>query len=135
MISLTAQYALRAIMHLARAQRWCTADEVAAVARIPPAYVAKVLRALASAGIVQSQRGLNGGFRFDRDAARITVYDIVHAIDHHDAFGVTVEQTESGADASERLLADIRDGVDRRLRRTAVSELLAAREPVLATMA
>jgi Rrf2 family protein len=48
---------------------------------VPPAYLAKVLQALVKAGIVNSQRGIGGGVSLARDARKLTILDIVNAVD------------------------------------------------------
>ena len=48
---------------------------------VPPAYLAKHLQALARAGIVASVPGAKGGYRLARPADRITVLDVVLALE------------------------------------------------------
>ena len=62
MISQTVEYALRAMVHLAReAPGARTTDQVARTTRVPRAYLSKVLQSLRRAGLVRSQRGIGGG--------------------------------------------------------------------------
>ena len=63
-------------------------------ARLEPPTVAKVLKLLAQAGLVVSQRGASGGYRLARAAAEITVADIVAAIEG--PFGMTECSVHSG---------------------------------------
>jgi Rrf2 family transcriptional regulator, nitric oxide-sensitive transcriptional repressor len=83
MISQTAEYALRAmIVLLAREDGpYCSAQDVAAHAKVPVDYMAKILHALVKAGLVIAQRGRNGGCRASRPASEICVLDIVQAVD------------------------------------------------------
>jgi Rrf2 family protein len=81
-ISQTAEYALRAAVCLAKHDgRSLTVQEVAAEAKVPPGYLAKVLQALARSGIVSSRRGLGGGFTLAAPPAALTVLDVVNAVD------------------------------------------------------
>jgi Rrf2 family protein len=48
---------------------------------VPPAYLAKHLQALSSAGIVGSISGPRGGYALARPAAEVTLLDIVLAVD------------------------------------------------------
>jgi Rrf2 family protein len=48
---------------------------------VPPSYLAKVLQALARAGIVTSISGRAGGYRLARPATEITLLDVVLAAD------------------------------------------------------
>jgi len=83
MISQTAEYALRAIVALAQrgpGQAMLT-PQIAAVTKVPPAYLAKVLQTLGRAGLVHSQRGLGGGFTLAKPPAQISVLEVVNAVD------------------------------------------------------
>ncbi len=55
--------------------------ELAERARLEPPTVAKVLKPLAHAGLVESFRGANGGYRLARQAAEIPLIAIVEAIE------------------------------------------------------
>jgi Rrf2 family protein len=83
MISLTAEYALRAMVHLAASTDWPsqTVGQIAAGTQVPVGYLAKVLQSLARARIIVSQRGLGGGFRIARSPASISIYEVVQAVD------------------------------------------------------
>jgi Rrf2 family protein len=48
---------------------------------LPPAYLAKHLQALSRAGIVTADRGVKGGYRLGRAPAKISLLDIVVAIE------------------------------------------------------
>ncbi len=82
MISQTAEYALRAMAHLAsKPTEPQTAQQIAAVTLVPLHYLSKVLQALARAGLIHSQRGLHGGFTLITPPEELSVYDIVQAVD------------------------------------------------------
>jgi Rrf2 family nitric oxide-sensitive transcriptional repressor len=81
-ISQTAEYALRAIVHLAyHPDDPQTAQQIAVGTRVSLPYLSKVLQTLARAGIIHSQRGLHGGFSLLEDPKTLTVYTIVEAVD------------------------------------------------------
>jgi Rrf2 family protein len=48
---------------------------------LPPAYLAKHLQALSRAGLVTADRGVKGGYRLGRAPAKISLLDIVIAIE------------------------------------------------------
>ncbi len=48
---------------------------------VPPAYLAKQLKAMVRAGILASTTGPRGGFRLAKPAQQVTLLDIVQAID------------------------------------------------------
>ena len=82
MISQTVEYALRAAVHLAsKAPAPQTTEEVAQATRVPRAYLSKVLQSLGRAGLVHSQRGLGGGMTLAKPAAKITILEVVNAVD------------------------------------------------------
>jgi Rrf2 family protein len=82
MFSQTTEYALRVMVYLASLEgRTPTIAQIASATKTPPAYLAKVLRNLARAGLTQSQRGLHGGSSLARPADEITVYDVIQAVD------------------------------------------------------
>lgn len=58
-----------------------SAQILAERARLETPTVSKVLKQLASAGLVDSWRGVNGGYRLARAAQLITVADIVTAME------------------------------------------------------
>jgi Rrf2 family protein len=82
-LSQTAEYALRATLFLARHTpgRTATADSIAAALGAPANYLAKTLHQLARAGIVEGVRGPAGGFRLTRDAAELTLAEVVLTFD------------------------------------------------------
>jgi Rrf2 family protein len=54
-----------------------SAGQIASKYRISEHHVAKVLQQLARAGLVESLRGIKGGFRMQGDPAQITFLDVV----------------------------------------------------------
>ena len=82
MFSQTAEYALRAVACLARRPAEpMTTRQIADAVRVPAGYLAKILQSLARAGIVASQRGLNGGFLLARRPEGLTLLDVVRVAD------------------------------------------------------
>lgn len=81
-ISQTAEYALRAVVDLSYHYNGSrTARQIAQATRVPSGYLAKVLQDLGRNGIVHSQRGLGGGFSLARNPSKITVFDVLNAVD------------------------------------------------------
>jgi len=82
MISQTAEYALRAIVFLAEnPESGQTTEQIAKATQIPAPYLSKVLQLLARASLVQSQRGLGGGFSLKIKPKKLTVLEVVNAVD------------------------------------------------------
>jgi Rrf2 family protein len=97
-------------MHCCLTLAWLCDEEpistakLAACHELPPAYLNKQLQALAKAGIVTSTPGARGGFRLARPLEKITVMDVVTAIEGPDeAFQCTeIRQRGAGAGRPER---------------------------------
>jgi Rrf2 family protein len=83
MISQTAEYALRAVVCLGTApgQRPLTTHAIADKTLVPAGYLSKVLQGLGRAGLVESQRGLRGGFVLGRSLDEVSVLDVINAVD------------------------------------------------------
>jgi Rrf2 family nitric oxide-sensitive transcriptional repressor len=83
MISQTAEYALRAVTYLAcqEAVEPPTTAQISRATKVPCNYLAKVLRSLSRAGLVHSQRGPGGGHKLARDPAKLTVLQVINAVD------------------------------------------------------
>jgi FeS assembly SUF system regulator len=58
-----------------------SAQDIAMRAHLTLPTVAKLLKQLVRAGLVQSQRGAHGGYRLARDPSTITVADVVVALE------------------------------------------------------
>jgi Rrf2 family protein len=58
-----------------------TAARLAEFHEVPPAYLAKQLQALARADVIAADPGPKGGYRLARSADRISVLDIVLAVE------------------------------------------------------
>lgn len=83
MLSKTAEYALRAVLHLARqpGEGPLRAAEIARALAVPPNYLSKILHTLARAAILTSERGPRGGFRLAQPAAQISLADVIEPFD------------------------------------------------------
>jgi FeS assembly SUF system regulator len=81
-LSKLADYGVIVATHLALTpDRQENATSVAAATRLPLATVAKLLKALAHAGVATATRGAAGGYRLARPAGAISVAEVVAAID------------------------------------------------------
>lgn len=82
MISLTAQYALRAATFLAATDGSLTSRRLIARATlVPDSYLLKVLGALEQGGLVVSRRGPGGGYRLARAPGKISVLEVVELVE------------------------------------------------------
>lgn len=81
MLSQSVEYALRAVVFLAREGEPHTTAQVAEATQVPAPYLSKVLQGLARAGIVRSQRGIGGGMTLVPEPEKLTIFDVVSAVD------------------------------------------------------
>jgi Rrf2 family protein len=83
MLSGTAEYALRAVVYLARAggDRPVRADDLAEAADVPRNYLGKILHELVRARILRSTRGKHGGFRLAANPKDLPLLAIVAPFD------------------------------------------------------
>lgn len=81
MLSQSVEYALRAVVYLAREGEPRTTAQVADATQVPAAYLSKVLQGLSRAGIVRSQRGIGGGMTLVPTPKELTILDVVSAVD------------------------------------------------------
>ncbi|RRO15732.1 Rrf2 family transcriptional regulator [Saccharopolyspora rhizosphaerae] len=84
-------------------ERAVPAAKLAAFYELPPAYLNKQLQALARAGVVTPTSGSRGGFRLARPPEKITLMDVVAAIEgEEEAFRCTEIRHRGGSDSGER---------------------------------
>lgn len=81
-ISKLTDYATVVLAELAEAPGECrSAAQLAEAIRLEPPTVAKVLKTLARAGLIESVRGVNGGYRLVDPANRVSVAAIIRAME------------------------------------------------------
>jgi len=64
--------------------RHISAAEIADKHGVSAHHLAKVLADLARAGVVESTRGVGGGYRFAANARRLTLMDVIELFEHLD---------------------------------------------------
>jgi Rrf2 family protein len=82
-ISAKVDYAVRAVAELASSAdvRPVTAETVAVAQGIPLKYLLNILSELKHARIIQSRRGAEGGFQLARPADKITLAEVIRAVE------------------------------------------------------
>jgi Rrf2 family protein len=84
MLSGTAEYALRAVVYLAREGDLGThvrANDLAEAIDVPRNYLSKILHELSRGGVLRSTRGKGGGFRLAVPPEELSLLDIVSLFD------------------------------------------------------
>ena len=79
MLTRTAEYALRAVIHLAQHHEdWpIPGNQIAKQAGIPAKYLSKVLGDLVRVGVLTSSRGKRGGFAMVRSPKKMRLVDVL----------------------------------------------------------
>jgi len=84
-LSVRGEYALRALLVLARDYQEDNSvvriQEVSERQNIPKRFLEQILNDLKSAGIVESKRGVAGGYRLRRPPERVTLAEIIRHIE------------------------------------------------------
>lgn len=83
-ISSRCEYACRAMLELAQrgaVEETLTSQSIAARRDIPEKYLVHILLQLKRAGLVQSVRGAQGGYRLTEPPDRVSLLEIIEAID------------------------------------------------------
>ena len=105
-LSKKSDYGLIALKHLAQhADESISAREIASEYNIPAELLAKVLQRLARKGLVQSQQGMNGGYVLARDPSKISIVDVVEALEG--PIGIT--PCERGSSCEQLEFCSVRD--------------------------
>ncbi len=89
MLSATCKYGIRAVIFIAsKPEQKCNTGlkEIAEKLKIPQPYLAKILQVLARKKILHSTKGPHGGFYLLVPASRLTLMDIIDAIDGRNFF-------------------------------------------------
>ena len=86
LFSTATAYALQALAVLPEDGTYRLAKDLSGDLALPGPYLAKILQTLAQDGVLESLRGPKGGFRLARPAHRITVGDVVAAMEGPEAF-------------------------------------------------
>jgi Rrf2 family transcriptional regulator, cysteine metabolism repressor len=109
MISITTKspYALRALVELHRHGDSAPVPiaELARRGDIPVQFLEQLFSTLRRAGLLRSQRGVKGGYRFARPADEITVLELVERLDGALGSGATGVFADA-AEAARAVLAD-----------------------------
>ncbi len=82
------RYAIRAIMKISPRERveGFSLKSVCKKTKLPEPFTRKMFQALVRNGVLTARSGPGGGYRFRKDPSKISVLEIVHALDGKDAF-------------------------------------------------
>lgn len=74
-------HAIRAMLELAAAGSLVKGERVATAQGIPQKFLENIMLDLRHAGLVHSQRGVEGGYALARPAAEISLADVIRAVE------------------------------------------------------
>jgi Rrf2 family iron-sulfur cluster assembly transcriptional regulator len=77
------EYAIRGIVYLAAQPEDmnCLLSDIAAAVDVPPTFLAKIFQQFSKIGLVKSFRGTGGGFVLGRAPDKITLLEVVEAVE------------------------------------------------------
>lgn len=128
-ISKKAEYALRAVLGMARAGAGVSMqiNELSRREKIPLKFLEQILLLLKRGGILRSKRGVGGGYQLERSAEKISLGEIIELTD-----GPFLPDSENGAaDAKRpvaglgRVFAELRQDISARLQSISLQDVLA----------
>ncbi len=133
-ISARGDYAVRAAVELAAAHpRTLSAQALAAEQEMPHKFLETILADLRRAGLVQSTRGVDGGYTLSRPPSEIAVGDVLRAVDGPLAGvrGLRPEETRYAGTAVhlQELWVAVRAAVRRVLDEVSLAEVVRGRLP------
>lgn len=127
-VSQTAEYALRAVVWLAQNPGVPqTTQQLAAGTHVSVSYLPKVLQPLGRAGILTSQRGINGGYSLAIDPEDLSVLEIISCVDPIQRITrcpLRLQTHTGGLCPLHRLLDDAIADIERRFSETTIAALL-----------
>ena len=125
-------YAVRIMQVLSAAEGYCPTSRLAAETGVSIDHVRKIMPALSRAGLVQSRRGVNGGFQLARAAGEISLREIVDTVQGplsmHLCLRKIIECPMAEGCRFRSLLRDWQDDLNRKLESVRLSDLLACSE-------
>jgi rrf2 family protein (putative transcriptional regulator) len=89
MLSNTCKYAIRAVIYLGfyyKEDEKIGIKQISDDLGIPMPFLGKILQGLAKKKLISSSKGPHGGFGLYKDSLKLTLYDIVVAVDGADIF-------------------------------------------------
>ena len=132
--SRSAEYAIRAFMHLATVApgKYAMVKHIAETSDIPTHFLAKILQQLARKGFLRSSKGPTGGFALRKPAEEITMIELVESIDgltdYRRCPGGMTECNDDQPCGMHDSWKALRDRIMEYLERTSIAELAAARD-------
>ena len=143
-ISAQEEYGLRCLLQLARAEltgESLTLSKLALLEGISSANAGKLMWLLSKAGLVQSQRGINGGYSLSRPASDIRLNQVIRVLEgepaesHCKSYAGVLEACVHTGDCGIRpVIVELHQIVDNALAEITLSQLLGTEANVDASL-
>ncbi len=98
-LKLTTDHAIRALLYLAKSGTDCSSPEIAEEMHISLNYLRCTLPYLLDAGLIVKLRGPSNGYRLVRDPKRITLYEVMNAMDDSVAISESLPLRDAADDS------------------------------------
>ncbi len=125
------RYATKAVLELALRYKTNTPVQIGTIAKlqnIPHNFLLQLLIRLKNAGVVNSSRGISGGYYLSKDPSKISLADVVRAVDDGIVESPKKSRPRRSADPSEVITdiwTDINEEVVKRLEEATFDKLAA----------
>ena len=121
-------YAVRCILYLAQdSVQIANVTEVSRKVHIPKTFLAKIFQRLVKAGLVESIRGMNGGFRLLKKPSAIPLLDIMEAVQGPSCINVCAVDSKqckrSAVCAVHPFWVELRKEVNKRMQEQTIDKL------------
>ncbi len=125
-------YAFRCVLYLAQAnEQIANVTEVSRMIHIPKTFLSKIFQKLAKAGLVESIRGMNGGYRLVKKPSDISLLDIMETIQGPLCINVCAVDSRqckrSSTCAVHPVWVGLRKDFNKRLQEQTIAQLIASR--------
>ena len=80
-LSVTTDYGIRVVLYLVKHKQIIKSTKLSEELNIPKSYILKVTKKLERAGIVTIYQGVNGGVKVVKDISKITLWDVISALE------------------------------------------------------
>ncbi len=136
-LSRTVSYAIQATLQLAQSGDSCPVpcSQLASKGRMPERFLLQVLRSLVAHGILESTRGVDGGYSLSRSAEEVSLLEIIEAIEGPlvPSLPVTDGLPDYSRTCLQQVLTNVTESVRRQLATVRLAHLLRGHIPTSMT--
>jgi Rrf2 family protein len=130
------EWAVCVLALLATEEQMVTNEELNRRLNVSASYLKKITRKLVVGGLIKSSYGSKGGYLLARDMKKITLYDLVDAIDGHSpffqpsglmevVFSTRIKKVELGKNLLAKAFLDAQNRFDVQMKKTTMAHIFA----------